>query len=282
MTETTELTIAIVSYNSYAVITTCLDDLIRSSGSKITIIDNASTDGSAEKLIDTYPNAQVIKSEVNLGYGRAANIAIKNCETPYLFLVNPDLKAGEANTAKLLNTIKSSPSDTALVAPATDEKKHTKQGLIEVDWVIGAAMMFDIRHLKSVGMFDNNIFLFSEESDLCKRILLSGYKMYLDTEIYIEHLYRQSSTPSPDTQALKDWHKAWSKLYLNHKYCNERGKHNPYRAVLNYAIKWMLATKPEKRQKYKYRLNGSISFLKGRPAILPSGKPYNPTRLDKQ
>ncbi|MAR90262.1 MAG: hypothetical protein CML06_08250 [Pseudomonadales bacterium] len=278
MTQQAELTVAIVSYNSYSVITACLDELIKSGGFHVIIVDNASTDGSGDKLKQTYPDVQVIQEPVNLGYGRAANVAIKKCITPYFFLVNPDLKADVESTGKLLATIRSSAPSTALVAPATTRKKHTKTGLVEKQWVIGAAMMFSMEHLRTVGLFDEQIFLFSEESDLCKRIIQEGYKIYLDTDIYIEHLYRQSSTPSPETQALKDWHKAWSKLYLHHKHQNISGKHRPSRVALGYAIKWMLATQPEKRLRYKYRFQGSLAFLQGKPAILESGAPFHPLK----
>ena len=112
-------------------------------------------------------------------------------------LISTSMLGFVESTGKLLATIRSSAPSTALVAPATTRKKHTKTGLVEKQWVIGAAMMFSMEHLRTVGLFDEQIFLFSEESDLCKRIIQEGYKIYLDTDIYIEHLYRQSSTPSP-------------------------------------------------------------------------------------
>lgn len=260
--ESKELTIAIVSYNSYDAITKCLDDLITSGQFPVIIIDNASTDGSSDKLATRYPNAMVISSDVNLGYGRGANLAIKSCSTQYLFLVNPDLKATPEKTAQLFETFKTLPDDVALLAPSADPKTHTNEGLVEKDWVIGAAMMFNLKAMKPIGFFDENIFLFFEETDLCIRIRNNGYRILLDSGLHMEHLYRQSSTPNAETEALKDWHYGWSKLYFQNKHGLDTGKKNKYRTVSKYLLKYLAAPTPEKRNRYKNRLKGCWGFIK--------------------
>lgn len=272
-----DLTIAIVSYNSFSAIASCLSELIDSNKYPIIIVDNASTDNSADLLKQRFPKAEIIKSEVNLGYGRAANTAIQYCTTKYFFLINPDLKATSSLVANLLNTFHTLSDDVALLAPATAENVYTKSGLLEKDWVIGAAMVFNLDTLKKVGYFDENIFLFSEETDLCKRIKDAKYKILLDSNIYIEHLYRQSSTPNKETEALKDWHQAWSKRYFHHKHGTDVGKNNPVRIVAQYYLKYILATDSEKRLRYKYRFLGALAFLKGIPAYDDNGEPHVPT-----
>lgn len=274
--ESKELTIAIVSYNSYDAITKCLDDLITSGQFPVIIIDNASTDGSSDKLATRYPNAMVISSDVNLGYGRGANLAIKSCSTQYLFLVNPDLKATPEKTAQLFETFKTLPDDVALLAPSADPKTHTNEGPVEKDWVIGAAMMFNLKAMKPIGFFDENIFLFFEETDLCIRIRKARNKIFLDSNLYIEHLYRQSSTPSPSTEALKDWHYAWSKMHLHNKHRSNLGKLNPHKVALNYLLKYLFARHPIKKQRYKYRYLGSKAFIHGTSAFRSTGQPHTP------
>lgn len=262
------LTITIVSYNSYQAITECLGQLIETSLFKVVIIDNNSPDGSGKKLAQKYPNVQVIENNTNLGYGRAANIALNSCTTPYLFLINPDLKASEYQTLKLLDTFRSLPNEVALLAPAAEPYDHTNEGPLEKDWVIGAAMMFKLENLKKVGFFDNNIFLFYEETDLCLRIRKCGYKIMLDTNLYIEHLSGQSSTPNPDTEALKNWHYGWSKMYYFHKHGLNKGKQNIYASITKYLFKYLLATTPLKRAQYKNRLKGCKAFLKERQSLI--------------
>ena len=276
MSNSDDLTIAIVSYNSYQAINSCLSELLDSKCFPVIIIDNASLDDTAERLEQRFPDATLVKSPRNLGYGRAANLAMASCTTKYLFLINPDLKATTAEVKHLLRTFKQQDEKVALLAPAVEDNAHTKEGLIEQKWVIGAAMMFNMDAMKPVGGFDENIFLFSEETDLCMRIQHAGLKILLDSDVYIEHLYRQSSTPNPKTEALKDWHQAWSFCYFNHKHNSDHGKYNPYRRAIRYFIKYLLAMDKAKKQRYKYRLKGTLSFLLRRPAILHSGSPYTP------
>jgi len=267
------LTIAIVTYNSFDVVCNCLDELLGSNQFKIIVVDNASTDTTGARLVQKYPGITLIQSNVNLGYGRAANRAIAVAETPYLLLINPDLKATTATVTALLGHMLKADEKSVLMAPAVFESDHTRKGLIEKDWVIGAAMLFNLERLKPVGVFDENIFLFSEENDLCLRIRKANLKILLDTDIYIEHLYRQSSTPNQAIDDLKDWHKAWSSMYFHTKHGLAIGKKSPKRMLALYFLKYLVATEPKKRALYKARYRGTLAFINGEPAILKNGNP---------
>ena len=267
------LTITIVTYNSFDVVCNCLDELLSSGQFKIIVVDNASTDSTGQKLLQQYPDIRLIQSDINLGYGRAANRAIAVADTPYLFLINPDLKATTATVKALLDHMREADDKTVLMAPAVFESDHTRSGPVETDWVIGAAMLFHLERLKPVGAFDENIFLFSEENDLCLRIRKAGLKILLDTDIYIEHLYRQSSAPNQAVDDLKDWHKAWSSMYFHTKHGLTVGKRNPKRMLIVYGIKYLLAAKTKKRALYKARYKGTLAFIKGEAAFKEDGTP---------
>ncbi len=271
-----DLTIAIISYNSYATIITCLSELIDADQFKIVIIDNASSDASATKLVNRFPNATVIASHINLGYGRAANLALAQCKTPYFLLVNPDLNASTAAVTQLLLAMRQLDKDVALLAPATSSKTFTQRGLLDVQWVIGAAMLFNLETLKAVGHFDEHIFLFSEESDLCKRIVEQGYKIHLYTDLFMEHLYKQSSAPNQQTEALKQWHHGWSRMYYRNKHGLDHGRYNPYKVTVLYLLKHLFALTRSKRLRYKYCFMGCVAFLRGKPAFTASGQPFQP------
>lgn len=273
MHDNTALTIAIVSYNSHAIISTCLDELITSNEFPVIIVDNASPDGSGQKLKQRYPNVTVIQVEQNIGYGRAANRAIAAAETPYLFLINPDLKARCADVSALFGHMRKQSPDVALMAPAVQQKDFVKKGIVEKDWVIGAAMMFNLGALQKVGVFDENIFLFSEESDLCLRIRRAGMRILLDSDLYVEHLYRQSSTPSARIEYLKNWHFGWSRMYFYSKHDLATGKKSPYRVASRYLMKYLFATRADKRQAYRAKMLGTLAFIRGQSAFLPDGRP---------
>lgn len=273
MVSNDRLTIAVVSYNSAEVISRCMDDLMRGVEFPVIIVDNASSDASAEKLATRYPNVRVIRSERNLGYGRAANLAFAKATTPYVLLLNPDLYATEEAIRKLLSDAIALAPEAVLVAPAVAEKDYMRKGLVDKDWVIGAAMMFNVEQLKMVGYFDENIFLFAEETDLCFRIRQAGMRIVLDTDVFMAHLYRQSSAPDPRIEDLKNWHFAWSRAYYYTKHGLAVGKKHPLRLAARYFSKYLLAFKSEKRALYKARMRGALAFIRGEKAFLPDGTP---------
>lgn len=273
MEKIADLTIAIVCYNSHDVICTCLHELIASNVFSVVLVDNASSDNSGQKLKQKYPQITLLQSEKNLGYGRAANLALKASTTRYFFLINPDLVAGVEAVRQLYKHMTTLNGTVALLAPAVKQKDFTSQGLVDRNWVIGAAMLFDTEIMKTVGYFDDNIFLFSEETDLCFRIRQAGLRILLDTDIYIEHLYRQSSAPDPRIERLKHWHFGWSRSYYYHKHGLAKGKKNPYRLIMVWGLKSLTSNSREKRDAYRAKMQGALAFVRGQQAFLDNGKP---------
>ncbi len=267
-----DLTVVIVSYNSADVIIRCMNGFLLDSPYRILIIDNASTDDSANKLKQQYPNLEVIQCDQNLGYGRAANRAFKKVNTPFAFLINPDLLITVASVEKLLDRMIKQ-SEISLLAPAVDKESYTRQGVVLRQWIIGAAMMFRLESFRAIGQFDENIFLFSEETDICYRLIKSGRSIGLDSDVYVEHLYRQSSGSSNKVEYLKNWHMGWSRLYYYKKHGMAIGKHNPYRLLLLYCLKSIVAVDKTKRLMYRAKRDGTYASIRGRPAFKPNGDP---------
>ncbi|WP_417546633.1 glycosyltransferase family 2 protein [Marinobacter sp.] len=272
-------TLVIVSFNSFKVIERCLGSVIDSGVYPVIIVDNGSPDGSAEGLMARFPGADVVCLERNIGYGRAANRGFARVKTGYALLLNPDI-VGTLDKIRLLEQrLSELPDQVVILAPAVSAKHFCEQGLLEKDWVIGAALLLRMQSLKEVGFFDENIFLFSEETDLCLRIKQAGKRILLDSDVYIEHLSKQSSTPSAEVDFLKAWHYAWSNQYLAVKHGFAHGKNNPRRRLLMYWLKFVTATNPEKRQKFKARYLGARAFLAGEGAFLTDGSPQQGHRL---
>lgn len=267
------ITAIIVSYNSFSTLRRCQNDWLESPPCKIIIVDNASTDSSAADISQHYPQVNLMKQAINLGYGRGANRALAEVDTPYAILLNPDLEVSEQHIRQLVDSAAKLDGEFAILAPAVREKDHLKQGLVRKKWVIGAAMLFNMKAMQEIGFFDESIFLFSEETDLCMRTNLLGKAIFLDSNIYIRHLLNQSSTPNPETTRLKNWHKGWSRMYFRNKHGLNKGKKSNWRVLAKYALKRLLSTKTDKRLAYKYRLAGSIAFLKGTAALRDDGRP---------
>lgn len=276
------LTIIIISYNSSTVICQCLSGAIETNRYKVIIIDNASTDSSADELKERFPEVEVIALEQNIGYGRATNIGLNKTKTPYAILLNPDLLAEPSAIDRLLDYAKRSASSAAIFAPAVKKKDFSSTPPEPVPWISGSAMLFDMEKLKEIGLFDENMFLFSEETDLCRRTIDFGYQILLCHDIYMEHLKGQSSSKNPKVEYMKNWHFGWSHAYYFTKHELAYGKKNLHRMFWSYSLKTCVALKKEKREKYKARATGVHAFIKGEKAFCLDGKPQASPALNNK
>ncbi len=266
------LTIITISYNSDNVLKQCLAPLIDSNEFPVVIVDNASTDGSAERLQDRFPTAELIALEQNIGYGRAANIGMEKVETPYALLLNPDLTASISDVKKLFTHTQNDQS-TAIWAPASSPVDFTGEPPEAVEWVSGCAMLFDMEKIKNVGLFDENFFLFFEETDLCARTLGKGFSIKHCKDVYFDHMLGQACTPSPEIEYMKWWHFGWSRCYYFNKHGWSQKKRSPQRQFRQYHSKYFISARPAKRRKYKAQATGAKAFLRGEKAFLNDGTP---------
>ncbi|WP_273003958.1 glycosyltransferase family 2 protein [uncultured Marinobacter sp.] len=274
-------TIVIVSYNSFSVIENCLGPLIDAGVCPVIVVDNASQDGTAKRVSRRFPNASLIVLNHNVGYGRAANYGFGKVKTDYVLLLNPDMMVSVESFLAIQSRLESLPENVALLAPAVRKKDYIRKGVHDRDWVVGAAMLFRVSAIREVGGFDENIFLFSEESDLCLRLRQAGKRICLDTDVFMEHLSKQSSTPSPDVDFVKYWHFGWSNQYFVSKHGLARGKKNPYRVLLLYFVKSIFAVRFKKRMEYWAKFSGARAFLKGTPAFDETGEAQQAYRLKR-
>lgn len=268
-----KLTVIIVSYNSFSALVNCMDEWLKNPGCRILVIDNASSDDSARKISERYPGVEVIAAASNLGYGRGANRGLAEVQTSYALLLNPDINASVQDACCLVESADRMAGEFAVLAPAVTERDFAQQGLQSRQWVIGAAMLFNMEMMAQVGFFDENIFLFSEETDLCRRVVSAGLPIYLDSDIYLRHLLKQSSTPSPAIEHLKNWHMGWSRMYYRRKHGLNVGKKAEWRVLASYWVRSLTSTNPEKRAAHRARFEGSLAFMKGLAAYTLDGKP---------
>lgn len=90
----------VVSWNNRDFLGRCLESLPKQS--EIIVVDNASTDGSADFVAETFPDVRLIRLDSNLGFGPALNIAAKAATCDYLLLLNPDAEATPNSIARLV------------------------------------------------------------------------------------------------------------------------------------------------------------------------------------
>lgn len=267
------LTLVTVSYNSADIFLGLWKNFLDTTSLEVIIVDNASPDGSGLLLSKNCPRNQLIQMERNVGYGRAANEGFKHCRSRFVLLLNPDLQVSERVIADLYKIATADSSNTAIWAPATTRADFSGTQPESVDAVCGAAMLFDLEKMKNVGLFDENIFLYSEESDLCYRVRSKGYDIKLCPEIFIEHTIDGSSGHNPSIIYMKSWHFAWSKCYYLHKHRLYDTKYNPGRMFRNYRLKSLISMNRIKRLRYRGQAAGVKAFVEGKPAFLADGNP---------
>jgi GT2 family glycosyltransferase len=92
----TPIAVAIVNYNTREHLRACLATVQSEARSETVVIDNASSDGSAEMVLAEYPWVTLHTNKTNHGYGAAANQAMASCTAEYVLLLNSDtlLQAG--------------------------------------------------------------------------------------------------------------------------------------------------------------------------------------------
>ena len=219
-----DVTIGIVTFKSEKVIFNCLKSI--KNIKKIIIFDNSNDIELKHKILKKYPKIQFIVSKKNLGYGGGNNQILKKSKTKYFFLLSPDTilkKKCEQELMKQINKIK----DFSLIAPFAKEKnfgffqenkKIKNKNLLEVDYVKGFAMLFNTKKIKKFKMFDENIFLYLEEIDLCKRLRKKNHKIYVCKNAKIVHIGAKSTNLGFEYEKCRNWHWMWSKVYFDKKH----------------------------------------------------------------
>lgn len=272
-THADKLTVIFVSFNSHAMLLRNLPSLCDEPNFRIVVIDNHSNDGTAAIIRQSFASVEVIEQTHNLGYGRAANVGLRLAQTRYALLLNPDVMATPAGIASLLAHTRSDSQQTAIWAPTTDMRDYAEGPPKSVDWVSGGVMLFDVEKVREIGLFDENIFLFAEETDLCERTLKTGYGIKLCTDVFFEHLAGQSCPPSEKTEYMRWWHFGWSQCYRMTKNGHRTIFRNPQMKYLGYLIHSFTARSRDKRTKWKAKSHGARAYIRGEKAFRPDGSP---------
>ena len=221
-----DISIIIVNYNVKQFILNCLNSIYNNKNNlnitfEVIVVDNHSSDGSIDAIINNYPQVILIKNSKNTGFPTANNQAFKIAKGKYIFMLNPDTEIVDdalvkpknyldnnqkINIAcpKLLNTDKSIqysvwrfPKIKYIIAEMFYLNKFIKDKYyfdknfnqsFEVESMSGAAMIFRKGLLKTIGYLDENMF-WIEDIDFCYRIHKKNMKIiYLPQAEIIHHI----------------------------------------------------------------------------------------------
>lgn len=229
-----DVSVVIVSFNTCALTRECLKGVreeCRGLFAEVIVVDNASTDGSADSIARDFPEVFLLRSDVNLGFGNGNNVALRRARGRMIVLLNTDAFFHAGSLRRALDHMAATPrcglaggrhvgrsgapqagshrfhslfNDAAVLTGLAAKFPATRFGRLdrtdtdltlpaEVDWCTGALLVVRPEVLAAVGLFDPDFYLYYEEVDLCRRVKAAGWQIWYWPDVVITHVGGESS-----------------------------------------------------------------------------------------
>ena len=252
-----DLSIVIVNWNTRDHLLRCLE-LIRANLAagefEVVVVDNASSDESAELVREHVSGVTLIENSENLGYAEANNQGIAASSGDYILLLNPDTEVKPGTLDTLLAFGKSHPDAAAvgcrLVGPDGEVQRSCRSfpkplGVLfeytglshlfprsrlfgsyrmtyfdyshdaEVDQPMASCLLISRKAWDQVGKFDQDFPIFFNEVDWCYRAKQMGWKVYFTAGAEVTH-YGGASTRQVKPQMVRESHQSLCRFYEKH------------------------------------------------------------------
>ena len=210
-----DVTVSIVNASRRDTLLPLLDSLA-GEPAEVVVLDNASDDGSVEAVRERFPDVRVIEQPFRAGFGANHNRVIRETEGRYVLLLSHDAELEPGALGRLV-AFAEAHRRAAAVAPrlrypdgrpqanawrfptpaaaALGTLTLARAGVVQsdgeeprrVDWAMAAALLLRRAALDDVGLFDEGYFMYSEETDLCRRLALAGWEAWLLPAAVVVH-----------------------------------------------------------------------------------------------
>ncbi|HUF16853.1 MAG TPA: glycosyltransferase family 2 protein, partial [Thermoanaerobaculia bacterium] len=205
----------VVNYNGAPEIIEALESLERQTlpPHEIIVVDNGSTDGSADLVEEQFPDVRLVRAGENLGFAAGSNLGASLATGRYLALLNPDASAHPDWLRTLVTALESDDRFAVAVGKVYAGRSRTIEqagahfnnlgnywgrGHLELDegqydevtevtGLTGCAMLIDRDALHDEPMFDSDIFMYGEELDLTIRLRRRGYGVVYTPYAVVHH-----------------------------------------------------------------------------------------------
>jgi GT2 family glycosyltransferase len=147
---------------------------------------------------------------------------LKQLKTNYALILNPDTIITDNAIMNCLEILSSHP-EIALASPVIFNKQpknfinESTDKFSYIHFIVGGVLFVNMINLNKIGFFDEQFFMFAEDSDLSDRSISFGYKNAIINNCYAVHFGGQSSAKSISTIYLRFWHLGWSKTKYKQK-----------------------------------------------------------------
>lgn len=255
------LSIIIVNYRSWSILSRCLDALLIDPDSgdwQIIVADNFSDDGEVSRFRNDYPQVQFLENRVNGGFAYGCNAGADAAHGDYLLFLNPDVIAGVGQVGRLLGEAQGHPGVAIMAAqqinakgqlqktwdvfpdlltyfksvksllrrilPAKFPNPRTAQdGLVYCDWVTGSVFLISRQHFDALGRWCEDYWMYSEDCDLCFLAHQQGLRVACTSHAQFVHLHGGASRQNRGITVLTKTEAIISKHVFNSRH--RRGLH---------------------------------------------------------
>jgi GT2 family glycosyltransferase len=246
-----------VSWNAKSDLRKCLKSLeLASTEFETVVVDNASSDGSAEMVAMEFPSVRLIRSETNTGFSGGNNIGLADLDCDYAFLLNSDATVAPGDLDELIAFADATPA-AGIIGPRVINPDGSIQyscrrwptfeagmfrnvwlgrlfpnnkpassylmqdfdhrSIIDVDWVSGCALFISKDCIKKIGLLDaETFFMYCEDMDWC----LSAHKHHFRVVYFpgceVTHAIGKSSDNAAERMILEHSRSMW-KFYQKHR-----------------------------------------------------------------
>lgn len=249
--EVAEVTVAVavVSWNTRELLADCLDSIepeMRAGRAEVWVVDNASSDGSADLVRERFPWAKLIALTENVGFGPAVNLVAERTDSPWLAVANADIELTPGALEKLIDVGRWLPR-VGIVAPrlllpdgttqhsvyafptlrftlafnlgAGSLSRHrgdqmTLEGRWDpdraryVDWAIGAFVLVRRAAWTAAGGFDPAQWMYAEDLDLGWRVAEAGYQTWYESTAAVRHRGAAATVQAWGDSRTEQWQRS--------------------------------------------------------------------------
>lgn len=242
----------VVSYNSSDTLRGCVAPLAGVRGIRVTVVDNASPGSDPLAVIADLEGVDAVRSSRNGGFGYGCNLGASRGTAPLVLFLNPDARIEPAAIHALAGALEADPR-AALVGPLIRHEDGTVAHSVRrfprlrstwakalflhrawplaawtdelvrdpsayerpavAEWVSGACMLVRRDAFEALGGFDERLFLYCEDTDLCKRLWDEGHTVRYEPGAIAQHVGGASSEAG-ETQPVA----AASRVYYARKH----------------------------------------------------------------
>jgi len=249
---------------------------------KVIVADNASTDDSIHFIKEHFPSVEILLNTQNDGFAGGYNWALKHVEADYYVLLNSDVEVTPNWIEPIIDLMESDaaiaacqpkllsyhqpqyfeyagacggwidalgyPFSRGRIFDVLEKDEHQYDDIQQIFWATGAAMFIRSKVFHAMHGFDDSFFAHMEEIDLCWRIQLAGYKIYVQPQSQVYHV-GAGTLPRGGRKVFLNFRNNLMMLSRNLPF-SEKWWKLPFRYILDGISAW------------KGLLNGDVAFFK--------------------